>query len=256
MAFFVAAFKSRITYRNSALFAMAGSIMEICIKLALWVYLYRNSQEMTEYMIMYTVLSNVISLFYLNRIAQLIGDKITDGSITVDLMKPCPFLYTNYMQCLGNLAADFLLKGLPIILFFGLFLVRYADRIIVRQIPAALLAVVMGHFLYMLIFTVIGMSAMVFLEIWAIQRIIRDVIQFLSGSFIPLSLFPDALFRINQFLPFRFLFSFPLELMLNERELSEQMENFSMLSVWLIFFIFLVWWMERRLAEKLIVQGG
>ena len=230
--------------------------MEICIKLALWIYLYRNSREMTEYMIMYTVLSNVISLFYLNRIAQLIGDKITDGSITVDLMKPCSFLYANYMQCLGNLAADFLLKGLPIILFFGLFLVRYADRIIVRQIPAALLAVVMGHFLYMLIFTVIGMSAMVFLEIWAIQRIIRDVIQFLSGSFIPLSLFPDALFRINQFLPFRFLFSFPLELMLNERKLSEQMENFSMLSVWLIFFIFLVWWMERRLAEKLIVQGG
>ena len=230
--------------------------MEICIKLALWIYLYRNSREMTEYMIMYTVLSNVISLFYLNRIAQLIGDKITDGSITVDLMKPCSFLYANYMQCLGNLAADFLLKGLPIILFFGLFLVRYADRIIVRQIPAALLAVVMGHFLYMLIFTVIGMSAMVFLEIWAIQRIIRDVIQFLSGSFIPLSLFPVALFRINQFLPFRFLFSFPLELMLNERELSEQMENFSMLSVWLIFFIFLVWWMERRLAAKLIVQGG
>lgn len=235
---------------------MAGSIMEIGIKLALWIYLYRDSREMAEYMIMYTVLSNVISLFYLNRIAQLIGDKITDGSITVDLMKPCPFLYANYMQCLGNLAADFLLKGLPIILFFGFFLVRYADRIIVKQIPAALLAVVMGHFLYMLIFTVIGMSAMVFLEIWAIQRIIRDVIQFLSGSFIPLSLFPDVLFRINQFLPFRFLFSFPLELMLNERKLSEQIENFSVLSVWLIFFIFLVWWMERRLTAKLIIQGG
>lgn len=235
---------------------MAGSIMEIGIKLALWIYLYRDSREMTEYMIMYTVLSNVISLFYLNRIAQLIGDKITDGSITVDLMKPCPFLYANYMQCLGNLAADFLLKGLPIILFFGFFLVRYADQIIVKQIPAALLAVVMGHFLYMLIFTVIGMSAMVFLEIWAIQRIIRDVIQFLSGSFIPLSLFPDVLFRINQFLPFRFLFSFPLELMLNERKLSEQIENFSVLSVWLIFFIFLVWWMERRLTAKLIIQGG
>ncbi len=256
MAFFIVAFKSRIIYRNSALFAMAGSIMEIGIKLALWIYLYRDSREMTEYMIMYTVLSNVISLFYLNRIAQLIGDKITDGSITVDLMKPCPFLYANYMQCLGNLAADFLLKGVPIILFFGFFLVRYADQIIVKQIPAALLAVVMGHFLYMLIFTVIGMSAMVFLEIWAIQRIIRDVIQFLSGSFIPLSLFPDVLFRINQFLPFRFLFSFPLELMLNERKLSEQIENFSVLSVWLIFFIFLVWWMERRLTAKLIIQGG
>ena len=256
MAFFVAAFKARITYRNSALFAMAGSIMEICIKLALWVYLYRNSREMTEYMIMYTVLSNVISLFYFNGIAQRIGDKITDGSITVDLMKPCSFLYANYMQCLGNLAADFLLKGLPVILFFGFFLIRYADRIIAGQIPAALLAVVMGHFLYMLIFTVIGMSAMVFLEIWAIQRIIRDVIQFLSGSFIPLSLFPDALFQMNQFLPFRFLFSFPLELMLNERKLSEQVGILSVLSAWLIFFAVFVWWLERRLTAKLIVQGG
>lgn len=256
MAFLIAAFKSRITYRNSAVFAVGGSIIEICIKLALWVYLYRNSREMTEYMIMYTVLSNVISLFYINRIAQLIGDKITDGSITVDLLKPCPFLYANYMQCLGELAANFLLKGLPVILFFGIYFIRYADRIVAKQIPAALLAVLMGHFLYMLIFTAVGMAAMVFMEIWAIQRIVQDVIQFLSGSFIPLSLFPDALFHINQLLPFRFLFSFPLELMLNERNLSEQLENFGVLAVWLIFFAFLVWWLERRLVGKLIIQGG
>ena len=256
MAFLIAAFKSRITYRSSALFAAAGAIMEICIKLALWIYLYRNSREMTEYMIMYTVLSNVISLFYINRIAQLIGNKITDGSIVIDLMKPYHFIFANYMQCLGELIADILLKGIPVILFFGFYIYRYADRIIVDQIPAAVLAMVMGHFLYMLIFTVIGLSAMAFLEIWAIQRIIRDIIQFLSGAFIPLSLFPDALFAFNRFLPFRFLFSFPLELMLNELDRSVQVENFGVLAVWLVFFTALVVLLERCLVRKLVVQGG
>ncbi|HJC24571.1 MAG TPA: ABC-2 family transporter protein [Candidatus Eisenbergiella merdavium] len=256
MAFLIVSFKSRITYRSSALFATAGSIIDILIKLALWTYLYRNSREMTEYMIMYTVLSNVISLFYINKIAQLIGDKITDGSITADLMKPYHFILSNYMQCLGELLANFLLKGLPIILVFSVSIYKHAGSIVMRQLPAALFAVVMGHFLYVLIFIIIGMSAMAFLEIWAIQRIIRDIIQFLSGAFIPLSLFPDALYRINLFLPFRFLFSFPLELMLNEWPPSAMWGNFGILSLWLILLVMLVCILEKYLTKKLIVQGG
>ena len=253
MAFLIVAFKARITYRSSALFAMASSIIEIFIKLALWIYLYRDSQDMIEYMIMYTVLSNVISLFYIDRITRMIGDKITDGSITVDLMKPYHFIFSNYMQCLGELLANILLKGLPIILVFSVSLYKYADSIVVKQLPAALLAIVMGHFLYVLIFIIIGMSAMAFLEI---QRIIRDIIQVLSGAFIPLSLFPDALYRINLFLPFRFLFSFPLELMLNECTPSAMLENFRILSIWLILLVMLVCALEKYLTKRLIVQGG
>ena len=86
MAFIIASFKSRLTYRSSSLFAAVDSVIDIYIKLALWTYLYKNSREMSEYMIMYTVFSNIISLFYIDRIGQLLGDKITDGSITIDLM--------------------------------------------------------------------------------------------------------------------------------------------------------------------------
>ena len=256
MAFLIVAFKSRITYRSSGLFAVLGSIIEICIKLALWTYLYRNSRDMTEYMIMYTVLSNVISLFYINRIARMIGDKITDGSIAVDLMRPYQFICSNYMQCLGELLANLLLKGVPIVLVFGYIIYLYADQIIVKQLPVALLAIVMGHFLYMLIFIVVGMSAMVFLEIWAIQRIVENVLQFLSGSFIPLSLFPDTLFKVNQLLPFRFLFSFPLELILNEWKVSKVIENLGILFIWIFLLVIFVFILERYLTRKIIIQGG
>ena len=125
-----------------------------------------------------------------------------------------------------------------------------------EQLPAAILAMVMGHFLYLLIFAIIGLSAMIFFETWAIQRIVRDVIQFLSGAFIPISLFPNVLFQINRFLPFRFLFSFPLELLLNEINLNVQVENFTVLTVWLTFFLILILLMEKRLMRKLIIQGG
>lgn len=97
---------------------------------------------------------------------------------------------------------------------------------------------------------------MIFFETWAIQRIVRDVIQFLSGAFIPISLFPNVLFQINRFLPFRFLFSFPLELLLNEINLNVQVENFTVLTVWLTFFLILILLMEKRLMRKLIIQGG
>ena len=256
MAFIIIAFKSKITYRSAVLFSVIGSIIDIFIKIALWAYLYRQDKGMTEYMVMYTVLSSMIAMFYVNNISYKIGDKIVNGTIAIDLLRPVRFLMSSYMQCLGEMLASLLMKGIPVLLVFGGYLWKYSGNIVYTQVPVAIVAMVLGHILYMQIFMIIGLMAAVFMEIWAFHRIMNDIILFLSGSFIPLSLFPDWLGRLNSYLPFRFLFSFPLELLLGEMDLAALSGNFAALGVWIAFLGFVIWGMNRRMMTKLVIQGG
>lgn len=256
MAFLIIAFKNKITYRSQVLFAIIGSVIEIYIQIAFWMYLYRNDAAMTEYMIMYTVLSNIISMFYINSITNKIGDKIINGYIAVDLLRPVHFLYSSYMQCIGEMCADLLLRGVPVLMFFGVYLWKYSERIVYQQMAAALAAVILGHILYMQIFMAIGLMAMALMETWAIHRIMNDIILFLSGAFIPLSLFPNTLYHINLFLPFRFVFSFPLELLLNETDNGVIFGNFGVLCGWIVLLGSMIWGMHHRMMRKLVIQGG
>ena len=256
MAFIIIAFKSKITYRSAVLFLFFGSIIDIFIKIALWAYLYRQDKGMTEYMVMYTVLSSMIGMLYVNNISGKIGDKIINGTIAIDLLRPMRFLMSSYMQCLGEMLANLLMKGIPVLLVFGIYLWRYSGHIVYAQVPAAIVAMILGHILYMQIFMMIGLMAAVFMEIWAFHRIMNDIILFLSGSFIPLSLFPDGLGRLNSYLPFRFLFSFPLELLLGKTDLVAVSRNFVTLGAWIVFLGLLIWGMNRRMMAKLVIQGG
>lgn len=256
MAFITIAFKSKITYRSAVFFSVIGSIIDIYIKIALWAYLYRRDKGMTEYMVMYTILSSMIAMFYVNNISKKIGDKIMEGTIAIDLLRPMHFLMGSYMQCLGEMLANLLMKGIPVLLVFGVYLWKYSGHIVYAQVPVAIVALVLGHILYMQIFMMIGLMAAVFMEIWAFHRIMNDIILFLSGSFIPLSLFPEGLGRLNFYLPFRFLFSFPLELLLGKMDLMAVSRNFVILGVWVVFLGFIIWGMERRMMAKLVIQGG
>ena len=256
MAFIMIAFKNKITYRSAVIFSVIGSIIDIYIKIALWVYLYRQDKGMTEYMVMYTVLSSMIGMFYVNNISNKIGDKIINGTIAIDLLRPMRFLTSSYMQCLGEMLANLLMKGIPILLVFGAYLWKYSGNIVYTQVPVAIVAMVLGHILYMQIFMIIGLMAAVFMEIWAFHRIMNDILLFLSGAFIPLSLFPNWLGRLNSYLPFRFLFSFPLELLLGNMDLAAISRNFATLGVWIVFLGVILWGMNRRMMEKLVIQGG
>lgn len=256
MSFVVIAFKSKTTYRSAAFFSVIGAIIDIYIKLVLWRYLYHQDEGMIEYLIMYTVLSNLIAIFYVDNISNKISDKIINGTIAIDLLKPMNFLQSNYMQCLGEMAANLLMKGLPILLIFGSYLWKYSDHIVYQQIVIAAAAVILGHILYMQIFMLIGLMAVVFMENWAFRRIMNDVILFLSGSFIPLSLFPNGLNRWNALFPFRFLFSFPLKLVLEQMDSTLIFYNFVALSIWIVFLGVAVAKMNRWMMVRLVIQGG
>ena len=108
----------------------------------------------------------------------------------------------------------------------------------------------------MLIYALPGFSAFILIEIWPFSRLLDDMIRLLAGGFIPLAILPGFLKAIAHALPFRFLYSFPLELLFNTADMSKLLENFSLLMIWICVFAALNIVMYRLALKKAVVQGG
>ena len=64
-----------MVYRWSVLFSILGSVLYISISIMLWRFLYRDTPDMVSYMTKYTIVSNIIGMFYARGIAGRIGGK-------------------------------------------------------------------------------------------------------------------------------------------------------------------------------------
>jgi ABC-2 type transport system permease protein len=242
-----------MVYRWSVLFSIAGSVLYIAISLMLWRFLYRDTPDMVSYMTKYTIVSNIIGMFYTRGIAGRIGGKVSDGSFVTDLIRPINIFSMSWQMELAGICSNFLLRGLPVILVYSPFLIMNAGY---YNFPAVILAIVLGHVLFLLIYALLGFSAFILIEIWPFGRLLDDTIRLLAGGFIPLAILPGFIRTVAYVLPFRFLYSFPLELLFRTADMSVLVENFAILAVWICVFAVLNICMYRLALRKAVVQGG
>lgn len=253
MYLFRISFKNSLVYRWSVIFSIVGSVLFISINLVLWGFLYKDDPKMVSYMTRYTIVSNIISLCYARGIAQRIGSKFASGDFVTDLIRPINLFTMSWEIELSSICSVFLTRGLPVILVYLPALIKNAGY---YNIPLVLLAVVMGHVLCLLIYSFLGFSAFILIEIWPFTFLLDDTIRLLAGGFIPLRILPPFLGVIAYILPFRFLYSFPLELLFGNADMSNLAENFGLFLVWIAFFAVLNLAMYRAALKKAVVQGG
>jgi len=253
MHFFFITFKNSLVYRWSVLFSVIGSVLFIAINLMLWRFLYRDNPEMVTYMTKYTILSNIIAMFYARGIAYRIGNKVSSGAFVTDLIKPVNIFSMSWQMELAEICSGFLLKGLPVIIVYSPFLFMNSGY---NNIPAVLISVILGHILILLIYSLIGFSAFILIEVWPFARLMDDTIRLLAGGFLPLAILPGFIRVAANILPFRFLYSFPLELLLGTADTGKILNNFAVLIIWIGVFILMNTAMYRLALRKAVVQGG
>ena len=256
MSFFLISFKNSFVYRSSAIFSIIGSVFTMLISMALWTFVYQYDMDKISYMITYVILSNIIRLFYSGGMSDAIAGKVTSGAFAIDLIRPINFISVQYYQILGGMCSSFILRGIPVILFFLPLLFKNALINSFTHVLFAFLAIIIGHFMYILIYSLIGFSAFTFFEVWPFNRLMNDTIRFLSGSFIPLSLFPKWLGTIANIFPFRFMYSFPIQLLIGNEDSYSILINFIILFIWITVLCILLFYVYKKAIYKCIVQGG
>jgi ABC-2 type transport system permease protein len=251
------AFSREATYRVEVFTSIGSFFLRVYLLRSLWTALYRQNAAPAgiplHAMITYTTVALLMSLVLEVDGTRMIREKVREGTIAVDLMKPISLPLYFFSDGFGQTIWNALL--IVPSLACALLLVR-----VDVPSPASLLlfaaAFTLGYGVNFLLNFLMNAVAFWTLETFAIQLMVRWVSDLLSGQILPLSLFPGVLGRIVNALPFASIYSTPLRIYIGQLSGDAIWRAMLAQAVWLTVFAALAGGVWRLAQRRVVVQGG
>lgn len=251
------AFAREATYRMEVFTEVGSLIVRVYLLRSLWTALYaQNVAPMNlplHSMITYATVALLMSLILEVDGTRLIREKIREGTIATDLMKPISVPFYFFSDGVGQTLLHALLV-IPSVLF-ALLLVHV-------DVPSApvfgvfLLSFFIGYLVNFFLNFLMNAVAFWTLETFAIQLIVRWVSDLLSGQIIPLTFFPGVFGRIVFALPFAAVYSTPLLIYVGVIQPHDYARYLLIQAVWLLLFCGLSAIVWRAASRRVVIQGG
>jgi len=257
LAFAAKAFSREATYRMEVFTNVGSLLVRLYLMKAVWTALYAQNAAPAgvplHAVLTYTTIALLMSLVLEIDGTRAIRDKIREGTIATDLMKPI------------SLPLYFFSDGVGMTLLHAVLLVPalVLSLVIVRiDVPPAhvLLAFafsfVLGYLVNFCLNFLMNCVAFWTLETFAIQLMIRWVSDLLSGQIVPLIFFPGVLQKVVLALPFAAIYSTPLLIYLGTIPPSRYAVAFAVQAAWCAGFAVLAALVWRSAQRRIVVQGG
>lgn len=251
------AFAREATYRMEVFTEVGSLIVRVYLLRSIWTALYaQNLAPMNlplHSMITYATVALLMSLILEVDGTRLIREKLREGTIATDLMKPISVPFYFFSDGFGQTMLHALLV-IPSIVF-ALLLVHI-------DVPRAsvfgmfLLTFGIGYFVNFFLNFLMNSVAFWTLETFAVQLIVRWVSDLLSGQIIPLTFFPGILGRIVFALPFAAIYSTPLLIYVGVIPPAQYARYILIQFIWLALFSVLSWAVWQAASRRVVIQGG
>jgi ABC-2 type transport system permease protein len=251
------AFAREATYRMEVFTEVGSLIVRVYLLRSIWTALYAQNLAPLNLplhsMITYATVALLMSLILEVDGTRLIREKLREGTIATDLMKPISVPLYFFSDGVGQTFLHALLV-IPSALF-ALLLVH----IDVPRLPALgvfLLSFALGYLVNFFVNFLMNSVAFWTLETFAMQLIVRWVSDLLSGQIIPLTFFPGVLGRIVFALPFAAIYSTPLLIYVGVIAPHDYARYLVVQIIWLALFSGLSWAVWQAASRRVVIQGG
>jgi ABC-2 type transport system permease protein len=255
--FALKAFARESTYRIEVFSEVGSIVLRVYIMRSLWTALYAQNAAPAgiplHAIITYSTVALLMSLILEVDGTRAIREKVREGTIATDLMKPISLPLYYFSDGIGQTLFHALMI-LPA-LVLALLLV-HIDVPSPPALAAFAVTFVAGYAVNFLLNFLMNVVAFWTLETFAIQLMIRWASDLLSGQILPLDFFPGTLGRIVQDLPFAAIYSTPLKIYIGELPPSAWPEALGAQLVWIALFGAFAWVAWRFAERRVVVQGG
>ena len=251
------AFAREATYRMEVFTEIGSLLVRVYLLRSIWTALYaQNAAPMNlplHSMITYATIALLMSLILEVDGTRLIREKVREGTIATDLMKPISVPFYFFSDGVGQT----LLHAVLVIpsLLFALLMV-HIDVPSAPVFGAFLLSFALGYLVNFFVNFLMNAVAFWTLETFAVQLIVRWVSDLLSGQIIPLVFFPGIFGRIVFALPFAAIYSTPLLIYVGVIHPSDYARYFAIQVLWLALFAALSFFVWRSASRRVVIQGG
>jgi ABC-2 type transport system permease protein len=206
-------------------------------------------------MVTFLIITSIVVSLTASSAGDEIAEKIRDGSIAADLIKPVNLKTLLFFNDLGDnifkTLVGFLPIGIIVVLGFG-----FLPPTGIAHFLAFLIVLVLGAALQFYYNYILGLFTFWLISNPFLRWHFKNVTQLFSGQLLPIWLYPAWLAQITVFLPFRYFSYEPIALYLGRSPLESLPQTLLIMSVWL----FILYAIERILwhfaIKKLVIQGG
>ena len=246
-------FRKNLSYRADFWISFLGSAAgEIAIAYFLWKSIFSWQQTATmggftfSGLMFYYVLVPFLSRLVRGNEFNFVSQEIYDGTLNRYLVYPIPFFGYKYVQNAAQslvFALQMLFTLLVLVKIFG---VPEGVVIAPGSVAAGLIAAFIGSYVYFCMTSVLEMVAFWADNVWSLVVMLRLTSALLGGSMIPLTLFPAWAQNLSHWLPFEWLFWFPVRTVLGQVGPQQWGRGVLMLLLWGAALTTVMLWTWRR----------
>lgn len=256
-------FKVLIQYKWTFAITLLSQPILVLINYTLFrsIYTYNETSTIKGYelpqMVWFFTAIMIINCFVWNSTMQDMSSKILSGELTQDLLRPISIFKSELAFCFSSrfiaLIMDFI-PGMVIysLIIFPTFLTPASFlRFLIVAIPASVLNYICCFLL--------GLLAMAITNNTSLNAISSLLIAFAGGTIIPMEFYPQWLVNIANFLPYKYIYYWPIQFFLNRNPANQFSTMINILFiqfVWIIslFLLYKIIW--KVMIKKYCAVGG
>ncbi len=247
-------------YRANLLMYVLYWIVSPVIYLAVWVTI-ANSQGSVKGLTANDFITYYLTLLIVDQFTgeitvHLLADKIQDGTLANELLRPVHPILTNTL--VTNLAGKALNFMVVIPVWLALVLLFHPDysAVTLGSLLAAVPVIMLGFSINFLLGASITCLAFWTTRVYSIHEFFYAVTLMFAGQFVPLSLMPPMVQAIARFLPFQLFLYIPIETILNRLPLSSLLLAYASGLAWLAISAMLFLFVWRQGVKRFSAVGA
>ncbi len=251
--------KEHTAYLNSVWANFLAKIVYLYMQFALWNALFSSNAGKSiplsrDDTIRYIIIATIISTFMECDVIDWINRQIASGDVANQLIRPADYRAMIFSRHLGTSAVRIVLYAIPLSIVVAVF---YEKPLICREhVLYGIISVLLAYMIQFLYSLIIGLMAFWLIVTWPLNMLLAAIYKLLSGSWIPVQMFPGLLSKINLFLPFRAIYAIPVTILTTPMDQAGILSALRAQFFWLVilFLISEFTWVVGK--NRLIVQGG
>lgn len=235
----------------------------------LWAAVFNNSPESVingftfKEIVSYTIIVNIFTFTMGGSDTQdTITDEIQNGQIAMSLIKPISYRLRFVFSTLGSLIASDLIVGFPLLVVSTIILVKngfmkiQSPERFLLLILFFIIAQILARILFDVVDYIFGLIAFYTMASFGLFQIKQVVINFLSGTMIPIAFFPDSIGKIVNYLPFVGMAQNPTLIYLGRMNIREALGSLAMQVIWIAGLEIFAHFFYKKAIKIVTIQGG
>lgn len=241
-------------YKEAILIRLISNFLFIIMQYYIWRAIYEtntlDSFSFSE-MISYIIISKIIVNILPGNISSDIGYKIKSGDILFTLLTPYSFIEIQLFENIGKSLFKLLIINTPLYLAYFFIIGINAQVIYLLEFILLISLTYVFYFFFELLFGVISFYTN---SQWGIQNLKYAVVLVFSGKLIPIKLYPNILYEISNFMPFKYFINIPTLTILGKNTNFIHSIIIILVNTLIIFIIFNITY--KKAIKRLSIQGG